>query len=191
MKNRGVAAVFFILLVAVGLFLYWKHLTPKSTPHPDQEEKSGSDASQSGAANLNPSAALPKNGAPNAPEKISTAGQPASGATNSPAGENSMSEVPPATVMENMRSVFRLYSSTFGGNPVGTNPEITSALDGNNPKQIHFIQSDSGLRINDQGELIDAWGTPFFFHQLSGTEMEIHSAGPDHKMWTRDDLVTQ
>jgi len=39
--------------------------------------------------------------------------------------------------------------------------------------------------------LVDAWGTPFFFHQLSGHEMEIHSAGPDKIMWTADDLVTE
>jgi hypothetical protein len=47
------------------------------------------------------------------------------------------------------------------------------------------------LRINGKGELVDYWGTPFFFHQLSGTEMEIHSAGPDKVMWTADDLVTK
>ena len=47
------------------------------------------------------------------------------------------------------------------------------------------------MRINARGELIDNWGTPFFFHQVSGTEMEIRSAGPDMKMWTADDLVTK
>ena len=95
----------------------------------------------------------------------------------------------PAIVMENMRRVFRQYSSRFGANPVGTNPEITAALNGKNPKGVVFLNPDDGLRINDKGELVDNWGTPFFFHQLSGTEMEIHSAGPDRKMWTDDDLV--
>jgi len=38
---------------------------------------------------------------------------------------------------------------------------------------------------------VDPWGTPYFFHQLSGKEMEIHSAGPDKMMWTADDLVTE
>ena len=79
----------------------------------------------------------------------------------------------------------------FGGDPVGTNPEITSALNGNNPKQINFIKPEAGMQINENGELIDAWGTPLFFHQLSGTEMEIHSAGQDKIMWTQDDLVTK
>ena len=89
-----------------------------------------------------------------------------------------------------MRTQIRLYGSTFGGNPVGTNPEITRALQGENPKQINFLKDD-GNRVNSQGELVDAWGTPYFFHQLSGTEMEIRSAGPDRVLWTDDDLVTR
>ena len=44
---------------------------------------------------------------------------------------------------------------------------------------------------NERGELTDAWGTPYFFHQLSGTEMEIHSAGPDRRMFTGDDLIAR
>ena len=97
----------------------------------------------------------------------------------------------PKMVLGNMRNVIHQYGSMFGGNPVGTNPEITSALNGGNPKQTRFINEESGLRINGRGELVDYWGTPFFFHQLSGTEMEIRSAGPDRKMWTSDDLVTK
>ena len=97
----------------------------------------------------------------------------------------------PETVLSNMRIVIQAYGSRFGGNPVGTNPEITRALIGENPKEVRFITEESGLRINGRGELVDYWGTPFFFHQLSGTEMEIHSAGPDKIMWTADDLVTK
>ena len=94
-------------------------------------------------------------------------------------------------VLENMRHAVRNYGSRFGGNPVGTNPEITRALAGDNPKQVNFLDPEQGLRVNSDGELVDPWGTPFFFHQLSGIEMEIHSAGPDKKLWTDDDLVTQ
>jgi len=97
--------------------------------------------------------------------------------------------LPPATVLENMRMAVREYGSRFAGNPVGTNPEITQALNGGNPKQIKFISPEAGLQINGRGELVDPWGTPYFFHQLSAIEMEIRSAGPDKKMWTDDDLV--
>ena len=97
----------------------------------------------------------------------------------------------PATVVGNMRNVIANYGSRYGGNPVGSNAEITSALNGDNPNGAKFITEESGLRINGRGELVDSWGTPFFFHQLSAHEMEIRSAGPDRIMWTSDDLVTK
>jgi hypothetical protein len=95
----------------------------------------------------------------------------------------------PAIVLENLRTVFHQYASALGGNPVGNNAEITAALKGENPKQANFLKEEEGQRVNEKGELIDSWGTPYFFHALSGTEMEIHSAGPDGVMWTADDLV--
>jgi len=95
----------------------------------------------------------------------------------------------PAAVMQNMRSAVRDYGARFGGNPIGNNREITARLNGGNPNQVVFLKEEDGMRINQRGELIDNWGTPFFFHQISGTEMEIRSAGPDRKMWTADDLV--
>jgi len=98
-------------------------------------------------------------------------------------------DISPQTVVENTRRAIINYGSTFGGNPVGTNPEITAALNGQNPKQIKFIDPEAGLRVNGYGELVDSWGTPFFFHQLSANDTEIRSAGPDKIMWTADDLV--
>ena len=95
----------------------------------------------------------------------------------------------PVTVLENMRTVFRQYTLRFGANPVGNNLEITQALGGGNPRQVNFLQPDDGQRLNARGELVDNWGTPYFFHQVSGSVMEIHSAGPDRRLWTADDLV--
>ena len=88
-----------------------------------------------------------------------------------------------------MRTAIRSYGAMFDGNPVGTNPEIAAALDGDNPKGVRFLDPEKGMRLNSSGELVDNWGTPFFFHQLSGAETEIRSAGPDKQMWTQDDLV--
>ena len=94
-------------------------------------------------------------------------------------------------VLENMRTAIRQYGSMFGGNPVGNNAEITAQLNGKNPRHINFINADAGMRLNGNGELVDPWGTPYFFHQLSATDMEIRSAGPDKTMWTDDDVVTK
>lgn len=117
---------------------------------------------------------------------------PATQSTSPPSSTTmGISSLPPLTVLDNARVVVKNYSSEFGENPVGTNSEITEALLGKNSKGINFMAADSGLRVNDQGEMVDAYGTPFFFHQISGKEMEIRSAGADRKMWTFDDLVTR
>jgi hypothetical protein len=74
------------------------------------------------------------------------------------------------------------------GNPVGDNAAITAALTGKNPLNFQFVRRNHPA-INASGELCDRWGTPFFFHALSGTRMEIRSAGPDRQMYTDDDVV--
>lgn len=84
----------------------------------------------------------------------------------------------------------RDFRTALGENPIGNNAEITKALLGNNLKQVK-LPIPSGSSVNGQGELCDRWGTPYFFHQLSGKEMEIRSAGADHEMWTKDDIVVK
>jgi len=98
---------------------------------------------------------------------------------------------PPTIALERMRKAIRQYGDMFGGNPVGNNSEITAALKGNNSKSINFIDAEAGMRVNAGGELVDPWGTPYFFHQISAAEMEVRSAGPDKTMWTDDDLVVR
>lgn len=83
-------------------------------------------------------------------------------------------------------SAIRNFQAILGENPTGNNAEITSALLGNNLKQIK-LEVPAGSNINSDGQMCDRWGTPYFFHTLSATEMEIRSAGPDRRMWTGDD----
>jgi hypothetical protein len=88
-----------------------------------------------------------------------------------------------------VNEIFIAYrGAVHTGNPVGENAEITAVLKGRNKLGYAFIPPDNPA-INPKGELCDRWGTPFFFHQLSGEKMEIRSAGPDHRLWTADDEV--
>ncbi len=88
-----------------------------------------------------------------------------------------------------LNDLFMHYrSATRELNPVGENAEITAALTGRNRLGFAFVPKGHPA-INAKGELCDRWGTPFFFHQISGEEMEIRSAGPDRKLWTDDDEV--
>jgi hypothetical protein len=88
-----------------------------------------------------------------------------------------------------VNGIFSAYRNALrNGNPVGENSEITAALTGRNKLGFAFIPKDCPA-INPKGELCDRWGRPYFFHQISGEQMEIRSAGPDMKMWTDDDEV--
>lgn len=84
--------------------------------------------------------------------------------------------------------MMRDYRTLMDGNPVGTNAEIMQALMGGNPKGAR-LGPPEGQKMNDRGELVDRWGTAYFFHQMSATHMEIHSAGPDRVFGTEDDII--
>ena len=84
--------------------------------------------------------------------------------------------------------MLRDYHTLMGENPIGTNAEIMKALMGANPKQA-TLGPPEGIPLNSKGELVDQWGTPYFFHQLSRNLTEVRSAGPDKVMWTADDMI--
>lgn len=91
------------------------------------------------------------------------------------------------TQLARIDRVLRDYKRIYSEFPIGSNVDITRTLRGDNPKKIIFVTPDEAP-IDSHGQLIDAWQTPYFFHQLSGTTMEIFSPGPDRQMWTADDL---
>jgi hypothetical protein len=97
----------------------------------------------------------------------------------------------PAAAMIELQKVHAMiasYHTLMGQNPVGTNAEIMKQLMGGNPHQA-MLGPPPGQSLNANGELLDPWGRPYFFHQISGDDMEIHSAGPDGRMGTADDLI--
>jgi hypothetical protein len=100
------------------------------------------------------------------------------------------SEPQAAAELDTVRSMLRDYRTLYHENPVGTNADIMKAVMGGNPKQAQ-LGPPEGQTLDADGALLDRWGTPYFFHQLSGESMEIRSAGPDKILWTADDIVTK
>jgi hypothetical protein len=192
-------AVIVILAVAIGIYFFEKkNSAPENSITPTNSvAENNSNATNPTAPNNSQS--VPANSSANASASVSaTAPTDLASRAASPnpvpalaSATNETQNLPPTTVLDHARVAVHNYNSMFGENPVGTNPEITAALMGKNPRQANFITPESGLRVNENGEMVDAYGTPFFFHQLSGQEMEIRSAGEDRKMWTFDDLVTR
>ena len=95
-----------------------------------------------------------------------------------------------AASFDQVSLMIRDYHALTGENPIGTNAEIMKSIMGGNPKGAQ-LGPPEGQTLNEKGELIDRWGTPYFFHQLTKDLMEIHSAGPDRRMWNDDDLITR
>jgi len=187
--KKWVPALLLVCVVVTGLYLF---LNPAKISEPPSAKTpaAASPAAQKNEANVatQPVTAIAgsnlKSAPAASPDLSARAGQVAAPLA---AAEN----IPPATVLENVSRALRQYGAQFGGNPVGTNPEITAALNGGNPKQVNFINPEAGMQINGNGEMVDVWGTPLFFHQLSGSETDVRSAGPDKIMWTPDDLVAK
>lgn len=126
--------------------------------------------------------------APSAPGVMkSNAATPSSGDTTSTMPSADL-VIEAAIQIDKIGLMFRDYRTLMGENPVGTNAEIIQSVNGGNPKQAK-LGPPEGQPLNARGELMDAWGTPYFFHQKSVTDMEIHSAGPDRQFGTPDDII--
>lgn len=123
---------------------------------------------------------------PPSPRRQSPAAPPPPASLRPPAA----APAPAQAVLDSIALNLRHYQLRFGGNPVGTNAEIVRELSGGDGNGAIYLPPDL-KRLNDRGELIDEWGTPYFFHQESAKEMEIRSAGADRILWTTDDLVAR
>lgn len=69
----------------------------------------------------------------------------------------------------------------------GLNEEIVAQMRGANDRRI-AVFPEKHPSLNAQGQLLDRWGTPYYFHPVSHTVIELRSAGPDGKLWTADDV---
>ena len=190
---RRTAPLLIGIAIGIVLALYLinrknAHLAPPRTV----EQQNAAVAAALAAQNSNTVAVIQSNFAPVQTASAQVVADTAAQIATPPAGPPAALEItnmPAETAIENMSRAIRQYGQMFGGNPVGTNPEFARELGGDNPKHINFISIDSGMRLDADGELVDPWGTPYFFHQISGDDTEVRSDGPDRVMYTSDDIV--
>jgi hypothetical protein len=198
MKKFFITAICVLAGVALLLFYKSKQPAPASENPPAQNSLAGGTSSPEPRRAAHPSTAPPAttgptggaNASPQAPAPLQPVDLSARAGSSVP-GTNAPVKLPPEALVRNLRRAVRQYGQMFGGDPVGNNQEITAELSGKNPKQINFLTGQDGMTVNGNGELVDEWGTPYFFHQLSATDMEVRSAGPDRRMWTSDDIMTR
>ncbi len=166
--RRNLALLVLAIAVGIALWVFW----PRSAPLP-------------AAARATPQASA----------SVAKQGAPAAGREELPIeGESRLADELNAATgniradLKILNEVFETWQTNFPhvGNPVGENTEITAALSGDNRLRFAFLPRGHRA-VNARGELCDRWGTPFRFHQISGQQMEIRSAGPDRKFLTDDD----
>ena len=184
----------FVVVVVAG-FVLWKSRVPSPEAPPSQPgaQEPASPTARSGAppANVPPDQAAPGGAPPTTAAQPPVPGVPAGPAPGvtappppRPMARDEIVELDSA--LENVQLTLRDFRTRMGGNPTGSNAEITRAFMGNNPKGMRLPAPD-GSSVNGEGELCDRWGTPYFLHQVSKDRMEVRSAGPDKVMWTGDD----
>jgi hypothetical protein len=190
MKRTPALLIGIAIGIVLALYLFGRKNAHPATPTVEQQNAAVARALASQSSNT--VAVIQSNFAPVQTASAQVAAGTTAQLATPPAGQPAPLEItnmPPETAIENMSRAIRQYGQMFGGNPVGTNPEFAKQLGGDNPKHINFISDDSGMRLNGDGELVDPWGTPYFFHQISGSDTEVRSAGPDRVMYTSDDIV--
>jgi hypothetical protein len=186
--KKSVAFVLVIIIAVVGMAVWWTKTTIKTPP-----------TSVAPAQPTTLSTPIPADSGPKAskvPAPSTAVAQPKS----APEEETPPAPLPLQTMpyeraryigdLEKVMLMLRDYRTLMKENPVGSNAEITKALMGGNPKHAQ-LGPTNGEGVNDKGELVDRWGTPYFFHQMSATVMEIRSAGPDKVLWTTDDITVK
>lgn len=72
--------------------------------------------------------------------------------------------------------------------PLADNADFVNFLSGNNSHRVAWLRPGHPA-LNANGELLDRWGEPVFFHRESSSRTSLRSAGPDRRLWTEDDVV--
>ncbi len=120
---------------------------------------------------------------------------PSAPSTNALLGETILREyanpnLPPQsdlTLMARLMENALLLLKAAADRPLSANEDWADLLRGRNGAREEFLPAQHRA-LNDEGQLIDRWQRPLFFHALGGGRYEIRSAGPDRMMWTADDI---
>ncbi len=80
---------------------------------------------------------------------------------------------------DNLFDALQQYKGRMGSYPSGNNVEVAKALSGNNARSL-IILVGRHQNMNDKGEFVDPWGTPFRIY-FAGDSVLIRSAGPNKR----------
>jgi hypothetical protein len=91
------------------------------------------------------------------------------------------------TLMSRLMENALLLLKSAANRPLSANEDWADLFRGKNAAREKFIPTNH-MAFNAQGQLVDRWQAPLFFHALGGGRYELRSAGPDKTFWTDDDI---
>lgn len=83
-----------------------------------------------------------------------------------------------------------LLIKDFDSLPLAENRDFVALWQGANSHRVAWIPPGHAA-VSADGELLDRWGAPLFFHRESSRATTLRSAGPDGVLWTADDVVLE
>src|SRR5438552_1279798 len=92
--------------------------------------------------------------------------------------------------VDGLMAALQQYHMEFKAFPPGDSVEIQKALQGGNPRGLPFFQAGS-RSLNNKGELLDPWGTPYRFTFSSTNRVVVTSAGKNRIFGDKDDVTRE
>ena len=92
----------------------------------------------------------------------------------------------PERELEILQDLISQHHRALGDGSMGDNGDVVNALVGTEGPGTWLPRSSPRLR---EGQLMDRWGSPYWFHPNAANQMEIRSAGPDRNLFTGDDII--
>ena len=174
--KRGVIALVVVALIGTEVWVVTK--PSKSSSAPDPETETAETTATDVVVNANSAAAiaLPDQSGRLVGETILRD----YGSSNQPPESD-------LTLMSRLMENSLLLLKSAANRPLSANEDWAALFRGQNAAHEQFLPAQQAA-LNVQGQLVDRWGTPLFFHALGGGRYEIRSAGPDQELWTADDL---
>ena len=90
--------------------------------------------------------------------------------------------------MTNLVSCLASYHAIYGNFPTGNNAQITSALNGENPRKV-MLNPIGPRRAARSKEILDFWDTAYRFSFQSNSVIVVCSAGKNGLFGDTDDVV--
>ncbi|MEN3942766.1 hypothetical protein WJU23_15810 [Prosthecobacter sp. SYSU 5D2] len=100
--------------------------------------------------------------------------------------EMTREDTSPERELEIIQDLLSQHNRALGPGTFGDNNDVTRALVGDTGDGIWLPRQSPRIR---NGELLDRWGTPYWFHANGENSIEIRSAGPDKNLFTSDDVI--